>query len=60
MSTPTGPRCWDRDPKSPAAIRFFDLRASGYTGPIDQDGYPVSSGRAADNLHHLARRKGTR
>src|SRR5438105_3512078 len=21
--------------------RFFDLRQSGYTGPIDQDGHPV-------------------
>jgi hypothetical protein len=30
----------DRKPETPADKRFFDLRESGYRGPIDQDGYP--------------------
>ncbi|WP_306834825.1 hypothetical protein [Catenuloplanes nepalensis] len=34
-------RCWDGSPESDADRRFFDLRESGYTGWIDQDGYPV-------------------
>ena len=32
-------RRWDGEPETPADTRFFDLRAAGYTGPIDQDGY---------------------
>jgi hypothetical protein len=36
-------RRWDGDPETPADRRFFDLRESGYTGPIDQDGYAVDS-----------------
>lgn len=31
----------DGQPETPAETRFFDLRAGGYTGPIDQDGHPV-------------------
>ena len=31
-------RNWDRSPETAAESRFHDLRASGYTGPIDQDG----------------------
>lgn len=34
-------RRWDREPETAADKRFFDLRESGYRGPIDQDGYPV-------------------
>jgi hypothetical protein len=30
-------------PETLADTRFFDLRAMGYQGPIDQDGYPVSN-----------------
>jgi hypothetical protein len=44
----------DGKPETPADRRFFDLRKSAYTGPIDQDGYAVTTGRAADILHHLA------
>ncbi len=29
----------DGKPETDADRRFFDLRTSGYTGPIDQDGY---------------------
>jgi hypothetical protein len=31
----------DGEPETAADKRFFDLRESGYTGPIDQDGYAV-------------------
>lgn len=40
MSTkPTTSRRLDGKPETDADRRFFDLRAAGYTGPIDQDGY---------------------
>lgn len=29
----------DSQPETPADTRFFELRAGGYTGPINQDGY---------------------
>lgn len=32
-------RKYDGSPETPAENRFFDLRESGYTGWIDQDGY---------------------
>jgi len=35
-------RNWDRSPETEAETRFHDLRASGYTGPIDQDGHVVT------------------
>ena len=41
-SDPTGSRRWDKAPETPADTRFFDLRASDYHGPIDQDGYAVT------------------
>ena len=47
----------DGRPETPADRRFFDLRASGYTGPIDQDGNRVTSGRAFDILTSLRRRR---
>jgi hypothetical protein len=31
----------DDKPETAADKRFFDLRESGYKGPIDQDGQPV-------------------
>src|SRR5262249_43674072 len=31
----------DGKPESNVDRRFFDLREAGYTGPIDQDGYPA-------------------
>ncbi|MFI7598410.1 hypothetical protein [Actinoplanes sp. NPDC049681] len=34
-------RCWDGAPETVADTRFFDLRESGYTGPIDSDGNRV-------------------
>lgn len=32
-------RRWDKEPESEKDTRFFDLRDSGFRGPIDQDGY---------------------
>jgi hypothetical protein len=37
----TGTRRLDGKPETDADKRFFDLRESGYTGPINQDGYAV-------------------
>ncbi|HWO61423.1 MAG TPA: hypothetical protein VNO31_15445 [Umezawaea sp.] len=36
-------RTWDGSPETEADTRFFDLRASGYTGPIDQDGHAAEA-----------------
>jgi hypothetical protein len=36
-------RRFDGKPETDADRRFYDLRESGYTGTIDQDGYPVAS-----------------
>ena len=38
----TGTRRVDGKPETDADKRFFDLRESGYTGPVNQDGYAVS------------------
>jgi hypothetical protein len=38
--------------------RFFALRDSGYTGPIDQDGYPDTSSAAAGTLRRMAKDRG--
>jgi hypothetical protein len=45
----------DGKPETAADRRFFDLRESGYDGPIDQDGQKVASGRAADVLAAMRR-----
>jgi hypothetical protein len=36
-------RRFDRQPETARDRRFFDLRESGYDGPIDQDGRAVTS-----------------
>lgn len=46
----------DGEPEAAADTRFFDLRESGYDGPIDQDGYRVTSGLAAEILAAMRRR----
>ena len=48
----------DRQPETAADTRFFDLRESGYTGPINQDGQPVTSGPDAATLRAMAQRRG--
>ncbi|MGO1055552.1 hypothetical protein [Crossiella sp. CA198] len=40
--------------ETPADTRFFDQRATGYPGPLDQDGHPVTTGLAAEILTRLA------
>lgn len=40
---------------SAADRRFFALRASGYRGPIDQDGYKVTDPEIVSILDALAR-----
>jgi hypothetical protein len=47
-------RNFDGSPGTPAQQRFFALRGSGYTGPIDQDGHPVTDGPVVDILTALA------
>ena len=46
----------DGKPETAADKRFFDLRESGYGGPVDQDGRKVTSGRAAEILAAMRRR----
>ena len=41
-SCPEPTRRFDGRPETDADRRFFDLRAAGYTGWIDQDGHPVT------------------
>jgi len=48
----------DGKPETQADKKFFDLRESGYTGPIDQDGNKAETGRAASILASM--RKGRR
>jgi hypothetical protein len=44
----TATRRLDGKPEIAADTRFFDLRESGYTGPVDQDGHPVMSRTGPD------------
>ena len=55
-SQDTWTRRVDGKPESAADTRFFDLRESGYDGPVDQDGYKVTSGRAVEILAAMRRR----
>jgi hypothetical protein len=48
----------DGKPETDADRKFFDLRAAGYTGPIDQNGDAVTTGPAADTLRQMARDRG--
>ena len=45
----------DGKPETAADTRFFDLRESGYDGPVDQDGYKAISGRAVEILAAMRR-----
>lgn len=51
-------RNWDRSPETEADRKFHDLRASGYTGPIDQDGNPDTTSDAAAILRRMAQARG--
>ncbi len=54
-SQDTWTRRVDGKPETAADKRFFDLRESGYDGPVDQDGRKVTSGRAFEVLAALRR-----
>jgi len=45
----------DGKPETAADTRFFDLRESGYQGPIDQDGYKSTDSRAIEILAAMRR-----
>jgi hypothetical protein len=47
----------DGRPETAADTRFFDLRESGYDGPVDQDGRKVTSGRAVEILAAMRRER---
>lgn len=48
----------DGKPLNDADRRMYALRESGYRGPIDQDGYPATSGQGPDILRRLAEDRG--
>ena len=50
-------RRFDGKPETARDKKFFDLRESGYRGPIDQNGNKATTGKAADILRRLARDK---
>jgi hypothetical protein len=45
----------DGKPETAADTRFFDLRESGYDGPVDQDGYKSTDSRAVEILAAMRR-----
>lgn len=51
-------RRFDGQPETDADRRFFDLRESGYTGPINQDGYADTTSEGAGILRRMAERRG--
>jgi hypothetical protein len=51
-------RNWDRSPETERGKRFHDLRDSGYSGPIDTDGYPDTTSGDAAILRRMAQRRG--
>lgn len=55
---PTDATGWDGKPLDDKGRRLYALRDSGYTGPIDQDGYPQTTGEAADILRRIAQNRG--
>jgi hypothetical protein len=55
---PADRKGWDGSPLSEKDRRFYALRESGYTGPIDQDGYPDTTSEAAGTLRYMAEKRG--
>jgi hypothetical protein len=53
-----GSRNWDGSAESDRDRRFHDLRDSGYTGPIDQDGYKDTTSEGAQILRRIAQGRG--
>ena len=55
---PWDARGWDGLPLDDKGRRFYALRESGYTGPIDQDGYPDATSEGAAILRRIAADRG--
>lgn len=53
-------RRFDGKPETEADRKFFDLRASGYTGPVDQDGNADTTSETAAILRRMALDRGER
>jgi hypothetical protein len=53
-------RRFDGKPETEADRKFFGLRESGYTGPIDQDGNADTTSEAAGILRRMAENRGER
>ncbi|HKS46710.1 MAG TPA: hypothetical protein VJT49_16680 [Amycolatopsis sp.] len=51
-------RRWDGKPETEKDKRFFDLRESGYKGPIDQDGNKDTTSEDAAILRRMAKARG--
>ncbi|HLL66817.1 MAG TPA: hypothetical protein VK453_13925 [Micromonosporaceae bacterium] len=49
---------WDGQPLNAKDKRFYALRDSGYSGPIDQDGYPDTTSDSAAILRRMAHDRG--
>lgn len=45
----------DGQQETAADSRFFDLRESGYTGPVDQDGYAAAVTTGSDGRPRITR-----
>jgi hypothetical protein len=45
----------DGKPETKADQKFFNLRESGYKGPIDQNGNKATSGTAVEILNRLGK-----
>lgn len=58
MKTTQLSRRFDGQPESDADRRFFDLRESGWTGPIDQDGNKDTTSDGAAILRSMAEARG--
>ena len=51
-------RRWDGEPETEFDRKFFDLRESGYTGPINDRGEADTTSEAAGILRRMAEQRG--
>lgn len=49
---------WDGKPLDDQSRRLYALRDSGWTGPVDQDGYPDTTSENAAILRRMAKDRG--
>jgi hypothetical protein len=55
---PADRKGWDGKPLSEKDRRLYALRESGWTGPIDQDGYADATSDGAATLRRMAQDRG--